>query len=121
MKTYIYTGLELNKDNLFKVLTAAGIKDWNIIVSGLKIDPSWAKKLAQSLKSLFWAADPIHATILAKWPPPHSWEELAGVINDSEDLKCDGQKTGPEIAQKVRQLSGSGRFICTPDAFMLAL
>ena len=102
-----------------KVLTTVGIQDWNIIVSGLKLDPYWAKKVAQQLASIhvFQRAGPVCAQILDKWPNPHSWEELARVINDSEDLRR-GQQTGPEIAQTTRQLSGSGRYICNAAAFI---
>ena len=96
--------MELNRDSLFKVLKDAGIKDWRIIVTVLKLDPNWAIRMAQKLVDFFWNPDPIHKQILDKWPEPQSWEELARAINDSEDLK-----TGPEIAQKTRQLSGSGR------------
>ena len=103
---YLYTGLELNGANLNKVVTDAGIKDkdnWKIIVSGLKLDPSWT----QLFLNLFRKSETIYGKIIQEWPEPQSWEELARVINDSKDLKH-----GPEIAQKTRQLSGSGRYIC---------
>ena len=73
-----------------------------MIVSGLKLDPNWVIKTYHRVRNYVWKAD-VQAQILEKWPNPQSWEELARVINDSKEL-------GPEIAQKTRELSGSGRY-----------
>ena len=107
---------------MFKVLSRAGIENnWNIIVSGLDLDESFVLKVIHTVARWFGKAESIHAQILENWPSPQSWEELARVIDVSKNLKH-GQKSrqlsGPEIAQETRQLSGSGRYMCTADVSM---
>ena len=102
---FMCTGLELTPDNFYKILKKAGIKDWSTIVSGLKVDVdpnSLVRKLVSFVpdRLLPWKPASVHTEILAKWPKPQSWEELARVIEDSKD--------GPVIAQKTREMSGSG-------------
>ena len=64
----------------------------------------------------FFGKKPVHAQILDIWPNPHSWEELARVINRPKDFRRCVQQF--EIAQMTRQLSGSGRYICNAAAFI---
>ena len=111
----IYTGLEINVKNFIKFLKKAGIKDLNIIVPGL-LEPHWIKRLVQTFTDWFRSQETIIAEFLDKWPTPHSWEELARVCEDLKDLKS--QKTGPEIAQMTRQLSGSGKYIYNSAALI---
>ena len=106
---FIHAGLKLNPDSMLKVLTEAGIKDWNDIVRGLKLEAGWIEKLATSFVNLFTRRNPTAVTkeLLQKWPEPQSWEELARVIENIANKKIERF----EIAQKTRELSESGRWL----------
>lgn len=98
---YIHAGLDLNSVSMYKVLTEAGVEDWNGIAKGLKLDEGYLNKMITTFKNLFRRKSPTDVVneLLKKWHEPRSWEELARVI---ENISF-------EIAQKTRQLSESGR------------
>ena len=101
MMLYIHAGLELNSVSMYKVLTEAGVEDWNGIAKGLKLGEGYINKMITILKNLFRRKAPIDIVndLLKNWHEPRSWEELARVV---ENISF-------EIAQKTRQLSESGK------------
>ena len=93
-----------------KVLKGSGaeVGGLNDIVSRLmppKTITGWFKGGLQSMRQWFQGNSPtenkIFEEILKKWPKPHSWEDLARTAEDS--------KYGLKVAQKIRELPGSGR------------
>ena len=102
MMLYIHAGLDLNSVSMYKVLTEAGVKDWNGIAKGLKLDEGYLDKMITIFTSLFRRKAPTDVVneLLRNWRPTRTWEELARVIENQISF---------EIAQKTRQLSESGR------------
>ena len=90
-----------------KVLKGAEVGDLNDVVSRLVPPKTFTKRLQGQLQSLVgWFLRKntpeldVFKEILQKWNP-HSWEELARAVEDSH--------YGLNFAQKIRELSGSGR------------